>query len=71
MPLFRLISTAHNEALAVEFYDIDAAGAIDAARRARMVQADLWQGDRYLFTLTQQNSDPNFWTIFRKPMIRL
>lgn len=69
MPLFRLISTSHREALAVEFYDVDAAGAIDTARRARMVEADLWQEDQYLFTLSRSRSDQNLWTIFRKPRI--
>lgn len=62
MPLFRLISTAAHETLAVEFYDDTCASALGIARRACLEEAELWQEGIYMFTLkrvtTQATSGP-------------
>jgi hypothetical protein len=66
MPLFRLISTAAHEALAVEFYDDTCASALDIARRACLEEAELWQEGIYMFTLKKSDDVDDLWTIYRK-----
>lgn len=66
MPLFRLISTAAREALAVEFSDDTCASALDIARRACLEEAELWQEGIYMFTLKKGDDGGDLWTIYRK-----
>jgi hypothetical protein len=67
MPMFRLVSTAAHEALAVEFCDHNCAGALETAERARLAEADLWQEGTYLFTMRKQGDADGLWAIYRKP----
>jgi hypothetical protein len=67
MPMFRLVSTAANEALAVEFYHTDCAGALDIAQRACLSEAELWQEGTYVFTLRKHRDEVDFWIIYRRP----
>lgn len=67
MPIFRLVSTAAHNALAVEFIDDNCASALTVARDACLEEAELWQDAAYLFTLRRSGDDKaDLWTIFRK-----
>jgi hypothetical protein len=66
MPMFRLISTAAHEALAVEFHDHNCAGALVVAERARLGEADLWQESDYIFSLRKHGGENGYWAIYRK-----
>jgi hypothetical protein len=70
MPLFRLVSTAPPETLAVEFYGADADAAFNVARRSRLAEAELWQGREYLFTLRRHDARGDYRIIRRKPELR-
>jgi hypothetical protein len=69
MPLFRLISTAAREAIAIEFYDDTCASALDIARRACLEEAELWQEGIYMFTLKKGDDRGDLWIIYRNARI--
>ena len=65
MPRFKLVST-ECASQSVGFEGLDASCAIEVAAQSPMEEADLWQDDKYLYTMRKQGNAGDFWVIYRK-----
>lgn len=64
MPKYKLVST--NSAETIEFPGLDAASALHVANDRRLAEADVFEGERYIFTLRRNGPIGACWTILNR-----
>lgn len=64
MPQYTMIST--NPAETIEFPGADAASALYVANYRRFAEADVYEGDRYIFTLRRSGAIGACWTVLTR-----